>query len=315
MKIAFHDNSLSLRGTTVAVFDYAYWTRRILGNESIILYSKNHPANSSDVCNKFAREFDVFSYDSVSEIDGILSENKCDAFFMEKVGRPDGVISSVCENWVHAIGVCNTGDVHGDKFAVGSRWLSKVTNFEIPYVPYMVSLPDHNENMRSQLNIPDDAFVFGRNGGFETFDIPWARQAVIESLSLRSDVWYVFQFTEKFIDHERVIHLDGSSDLSLKTKFINTCDAMLHARAVGESFGLSCAEFSLRNKPVVTWDGSWEKSHIDILGDTGIYYSNKNELLNILIGTKKQDILHKDWNCYKDYSPEKVVEKFKQIYL
>jgi len=315
MKIAFHDNSISLRGTTVAVFDYAYWTRKILGNESIILYNKNHSANSPDVYNKFAKEFDIFSYDNASEIDSILSKNGCDVFFMEKAGKQDGVISNVCENWVHAIGICNKGNIHGDKFALGSRWLSKIVNFDIPYVPYMVSLPDHDENMRAELNIPGDAFVFGRNGGIETFDIPWVKQMIIESLRLRNDVWYVFQFTEQFVQHERVIHLNGSSDLNAKTKFINTCDAMLHARSVGESFGLSCAEFSIRNKPVVTWHGSPERSHIDILGDTGIYYNGQNDLLDILLSMKKEDVANKDWNCYKDYSPEIVIEKFKQVYL
>ena len=59
MKIAFHDNSLSLRGTTVALYDYAYFTRKYLGNESIILYNKNHSANSDDVVKKFKKEFDI----------------------------------------------------------------------------------------------------------------------------------------------------------------------------------------------------------------------------------------------------------------
>ena len=38
VKIAFHDNQLGERGTTVAVFDYAYYNKHILGNESIIMY-------------------------------------------------------------------------------------------------------------------------------------------------------------------------------------------------------------------------------------------------------------------------------------
>ena len=57
MKIAFHDNSLSLRGTTVALYDYAYYTREIIGNESIILYNKKHIANNDDVYNKFKNQF------------------------------------------------------------------------------------------------------------------------------------------------------------------------------------------------------------------------------------------------------------------
>lgn len=315
MKIAFHDNSISLRGTTVAVFDYAYWTRKLLGNESIIMYNKNHPANSQDVYNKFSKEFEIYSYNNLSEIDDILMKNNCDVFFMEKSGKPDGVISNFCQNWVHAISTCNKECVHGDKFAVGSRWLSEVANYEIPYVPYMVYLPDNDENMRNDLGIPDEAFVFGRNGGLDTFDILWVKEVVNESLKIRNDIWYVFQLTNRFIEHDRVIYLDGYSDLNFKTKFINTCDVMLHARHGGESFGLSCAEFSIRNKPVITWFGSPERSHIDILGDKGIYYSKKSDLLNIIVNLKREDIVDKDWNCYREYSPEKVIKKFKQIYM
>lgn len=315
MKIAFHDNSLSLRGTTVALYDYAYYTRKYLGNESIILYNKNHSANSLDVYNKFSKEFKVFGYDNVSQIDQILLEEDCDYFFMEKSGKPDGVLSNVCKNLVHAISICNKNDIHGDKFAMGSEWLSKITNYEIPYVPYIVNLPNHNDNMREELNIPSGDLVVGRNGGWETFDIQWVKECVDDVLNKRRDIWFVFQFTQPFIEHERVIYLPGTSDLNIKTKFINTCDVMLHARRQGESFGLSCGEFSLRNKPIITWFGSPERNHIEVLGDKGLYYENKQDLISLMCNINKKDISDKNWNRYMDFSPSKVVQKFKETYL
>ena len=90
---------------------------------------------------------------------------------------------------------------------------------------------------------------------------------------------------------------------------------MLHARSVGESFGMACGEFSIKNKPVITWNQSRERSHIDILNDKGIFYNNKNDIINILLNITKKDIVGKDWNAYTDYSPEKVMKKFKEIYL
>ena len=42
MKIAFHQPHLSERGTTVAMFDYAYYNEVLLNNESIIITQKNH---------------------------------------------------------------------------------------------------------------------------------------------------------------------------------------------------------------------------------------------------------------------------------
>ena len=315
MKIAFHDNSLSLRGTTVALYDYAYWTREIIGNESIILYNKNHIVNNVDVYNKFKSQFNVYGYDNISEIDSILSKENCDNFLMLKGGKYDGIKSSVCRNLINAISVCGVDDINGDIFAMGSKWLSKITNYQIPYVPYIVTLPNNEGNLRQELNIPKEALVLGRNGGWETFDLLWVKESIIEVLNKRSDIYFVFQFTEPFIRHERVIFLPGTSNLDEKVLFINTCDAMLHARYIGESFGLSCAEFSIKNKPIITYSESPEKNHIDILGDKGIYYSNKNDILQILLSLDKKYLNSNNWNMYQDYTPEKVIEQFKKIYL
>lgn len=315
MKIAFHDNSLSLRGTTVAIYDWAYWTRHYLGVDPIIMYDTKHPANSGDVIEKFKKEFPVFGYDKKSQIDEILSKNNCESFLMEKGGKPDGVISTVSKNLVNAISVCSVSDIHGDVYAMGSKWLSKVTNYEIPYVPYMVDLPDIDGDMREELGIPKDALVIGRNGGSDTFDIPFVKQAIQVVLNERKDIWFVFQLTDKFIEHERVIFLPGSSNMNTKVRFINTSDAMLHARYVGESFGLSCAEFSIRNKPVITYEKSPERNHIDTLNEKGIYYENYSDILHILKNLDKKEINSLEWNCYQEYTPEKVVQKFKEVYL
>jgi hypothetical protein len=316
MKIAFHDNSLSLRGTTVAIYDWAYWTRHYLGIEPIIMFDVNHSANDSGVIEKFESEFSVFGYSNLSQIDTILEKNNCDAFLMEKGGEPDGVLSSVCKNLINAIsGNWKSEWVHGDVYAMGSKWLSKITDYKIPYVPYMVYLPNTDENMRNELGIPQNDLVFGRNGGWETFDLDFVKQAIVEVLEERTDIWFVFQFTEPFVNHERVIYLPGTANLETKVKFINTCDVMLHARKVGESFGLSCAEFSIRNKPVITYYNSPEKNHIDTLGEMGIYYENKSDILYILRNLDKNEINALEWNCYREYSPEKVVQKFKEVYL
>jgi glycosyltransferase involved in cell wall biosynthesis len=316
MKIAFHDNSLSLRGTTVAIYDWAYWTRHYLNIEPIIMYDNTHPANNSDAIDKFKKEFPVFSYSNKSEIDSILSKNQCDYFLMEKGGSPDGVISTVSKNLVNAIsGNWSSNWIHGDIYAMGSKWLSKITNYTVPYVPYMVYLPEVEEDMREELGIPKDSLVIGRNGGWETFDLDFVKSSIIQVLNEREDIWFVFQFTQPFLQHERVIYLPGSSDMNTKVRFINTCDAMLHARKIGESFGLSCAEFSIRNKPVITYYNSLEKNHIDTLGEKGIYYQNTEEILHILRNLDKKEINSLEWNCYQEYSPEKVSQKFKEIYL
>jgi hypothetical protein len=316
MKIAFHDNSLSLRGTTTAIYDWAYWTRHYLEIESIVMYNINHSANNQDVLKKFKEEFLVFDYSNTNQIDYILEKNKCDYFFMMKGGSNDGVISTNCKNLVSATSSAWKNEwVHGDVYAMCSEWLSQLTNFTVPCVPHIVHLPNIESDMREELSIPKDALVLGRNGGWETFDLPFVKQAIQQVLSERSDIWFVFQFTQPFIKHDRVIYLPGSADMNTKVRFINTTDAMLHARYVGESFGLSCAEFSVRNKPVITYENSPERNHIDTLDDRGIYYENLSDILHILRNLDKKEINSLEWNCYQDYTPQKVCQKFKEVYL
>ena len=311
MKIALHDNSLSIRGTTVALYDYADYLTNKFGYECVILYNKTSNNNDFDVIhNKFSK-FKVIGYQNTSEIDNFLIKNRCDYFFAIKSGQFDGVISNVCKNIIMAVSAnINKNDIHGDKYYVCSPWLSKVTG--IDYVPHMINLPEVNSNLRIDLEIPLDAIVFGRNGGYETFDLPFVKDVIRDILSIKENYYFIFQNTEKFIEHPRVIWLGPNSNLEFKVKFINTCDAHLHARNVGESFGLTCGEFSLKNKPVITWNGSVERNHIETLGDKALLYNNYNDLMNLLINFS---IKNDNWNCYDDFLPDLVISKFKKMYL
>ena len=315
MKIAFHDNGLSVRGTSIALFDYAFYTREYLGHEPLIIFNLKHQSNSIEAYNKFKDQFQVIGYSDKSQIDSILQSNKCEAFFMIKHGRKDGIFSNVCHNWVNAVGICDINDSHGEKYAFGSKWLSSLTNYHIPYVPHMVTLPNINDDYRHFLNIPQNALVLGRHGGADTFDLNFVKRTIKCLLRKRSDLYFLFLGTNRFLSHERVIHIDATTNLNSKVKFINTCDAMLHARKVGESFGLAPAEFSIRNKPVITYENSIERSHLEILGGKAITYTNKYNLKDIILNLDKKVLNNNEWNMYADYTPQLVIEKFKNIYI
>ena len=128
------------------------------------------------------------------------------------------------------------------------------------------------------------------------------------------NAYFLFMNTQKFYEHPRIIYLDKNLDLLYKSKFINTCDAMIHARNEGETFGLSIAEFSTFNKPIITCKCG-EIEHINILGDRAIIYNNKEELIHIF--NNIETIIHSrtDWNAYTDYSPEKIMKLFDTMIL
>lgn len=314
MKVAFYSPHLCLRGTTVAMFDYAYYNQTILNNESIIFYEKNHLNNDISTIKKFSI-FKCIQLNNFNELEDQLEKNRCDSVYIIKGGwKDDGRNINVCKSLIHAIGMAPASEQHGSVYAYGSYWLAKVcSNNTIPAVPYMVDLPNTDEDFRYLLNIPKEAFVFGRNGGLDTWNLPYANKVLFDVLEKRDDIYFVFQNTPINFTHRRIIHLPSTSDMLFKTKFINTCDAMIHARNEGESFGLSCAEFSIRNKPIITWIGSRERNHIETLGEKGIYYNNEIELFNKICNFVKQP--DKDWNCYRQYAPEKIINIFKKVYL
>ena len=140
------------------------------------------------------------------------------------------------------------------------------------YLPGDFDQTELEENLRVKLGIPTDATVLGRHGAYGSFNIEFAKQAVIEALNQREDLWFVFLHTEPFVEHPRASFLPGTHDPVAKVQFINTCDAMLHARAEGETFGLAIAEFSHRNKPVITYGDSFDRFHSETLGAKGTYY-------------------------------------------
>jgi hypothetical protein len=313
-RIVFYTPHLCLRGTTIANFDYAFYNQKILNNESIIFYDKNHKLNNFGVLEKFKKNFKIIDIDNVSSLDYALEKEKIDFIYILKGGFKDERISKTCKMLIHATATTKETEAHGYRYAYVSKWMSEhCSGGRLPYVPHMIDLPETEENFRQILGIPKDAIVFGRTGGIDTWNLPFATKAVYESLNLNKNVYYIFQNTILPFKHERIINLPTSSDALFKVKFINSCDAFLHARYEGESFGIACGEFSIKNKPVITWSGSIERNHIEILKEKGIYYKNYEELLNILINFNIDK--NKNWNCYNDFKPEAVTTKFNEVFL
>jgi hypothetical protein len=103
-------------------------------------------------------------------------------------------------------------------------------------------------------------------------------------------------------------------NLDEKVSFINTCDAMLWARSDGEVMSMSQGEFSVRNKPIICTNIGYP-GHGFLLGDKAIWYSCENDLKDILLNFNKEEVKNKDWNAYKQYTPTKVMEIFKKVYI
>jgi hypothetical protein len=300
MRVGFLSNQLDNRGTGNAMFDYAYYNEKILGNKSIIYTYKNGNHNAAAV-ERFGLHFPIV-------VDPDPMTSAVDVMYHIKSGEDDGVRFPRTKYAVHA--VFNAGERHGDRYAAVSAWLGE--RDRVPYVPHIVSLPEHSENMRAELGIPTNATVFGRHGGFDTFDIPFVWNIV--KYMAGDDIYFLFMNTAKpdFIDHPNIIFLPETASEVKKRKFVNTCDAMVNARARGETFGLACAEFASCGKPVLTYSVSPERAHLVELAEHKEYfYDTENALFaNIMLFNREEPAF-----AYTQHSPEAVMKKFDEVFL
>ena len=315
MKILFHANTINYRGTTVAITDYAKYNQEILGNESVITYCKTNGiekdmGNEQAVIDELEKEFEVVGY-RAGDLEKKIDDLHIDLAYFINSGQKESLPTN-CKTAVHAVFQFN--QPHGDRYAYISDWLSqKMSGGEIPFVPHIVQLPDTTENYRSAFKIRDDQIVIGRIGGYFTFDIPFVKEYIKRLVTDNDAFIFLFAGTEPFISHPNVRFINEFHNPLKKAKFINTCDAMLHARDRGESFGLSIAEFLSLNKPVLAWNGGHDLNHLDMLKDSGLLYNDANDL-NYLLHNLPD--FKEDWTKrVEQYKPIPVMNKFKEVFL
>ena len=317
MRIAFHSNQIGLRGTEVALYDYAHYNEELLGNESLIVYPKHAPGNDPKALGRFLSRFNVHAYESFSEVDRLAEGANIDKFYAIKSGEKDGVLALGCDNLIHAVFPQKSDQRHGHRYAFVSEWLSKhCSDGTTPFVPHIVSLPTTHYKLRAHLDIPEDAFVLGGYGGEDSFDVPFAPEAIRLALDKRPNLFFLFANFKPFIKHERVTFFPGTPNPQFKADFIGACDCMLHARVLGESFGLACGEFSIRNKPVITYGLSEQKSHLDILGEKACKYYSASDLQLFLEDLDHEYIKARNWDAYSEKcNPKSVMSQFVEVFL
>lgn len=315
IKIAFLSEFIDIRGTCVALYDYADNNEKILGNKSVILTSKNYERHDTIALEKFKKRFNILFYENFDNLEDLISD--CDIVYIIKHGQKDDYfLSKKIKNVIHC--VFDMTAPHGDVYAGVSETLAKKFNKDL-YVPHIVSLEKTNseKNLREKLGIPIDATVFGYHGGTECFNIDFVKEVIKKILKeVNNNIYFIFVNIEKFYDHPQIFFLEKITYSEDKNIFISSCDAMIHAQRLGETFGLSIAEFSVNNKPIITYGGPvWNNTYKDILKDNAIYYYNYYDVYKILKTFNKDDYKDKDLNFYKDYTPEKVMEKFKKVFI
>ena len=306
--IGFHSNQLSERETEIALYDYANYNEKILNNKSIIFYKGDSPNNCIEIINKFSSRFTCYSYENFNDIDNIIINENINILYNIKHGIIDDQIVKNCPCVIHDISISQP---YGYKYAVLHDSINKKYNTNTNVVPYMIDMPECNENLREKLKIPSEAIVLGCYGSFMQFDL----EAIKEYLNNNNNIYFLFTNTFYFFENKNIIYLDKIIDKYEKAKFINTCDAIIYEISEHEIFSLSVGEFSFYNKPVITTRSSIKDIHLEILKEKVIIYNNKEELLNIFNTINIQIKKYDDWNSYKEYTPQNVMNIFYNVFI
>ncbi len=316
LRVAFlpaSNNGLSYRGSETSMYLYMDYNETLLNNKSILCLGKDS-YNEPKVFKMFKKRFDTIVYfDNGENLESQLVSLKVDALYCIRYGTIKEPIMKKIPMLIHC--VFDMSQPHGTIYAGVSESVAKKFNKEL-FVPHMIALHDTQEDYRKILNIPKDAVVFGRHGGADTWNLDIAKNAILRILNEKNNIYFLFAIRPhilKDINHPRLICFEPFADLKVKRMFINTTNAMIHAQSLGDTFGMSVGEFSQSNKPVIVWNGGNTREHLRILNGNCILYNTEEELYKILTTFDVNN--KKDWKSYNDYTPDKVMKIFDEVFL
>ena len=263
---------------------------------------------------RFSEAFPTFAYQSEEEMQRLIEREAIDVAYFIKTRRGDKRVSRSCRTAVHE--VFKFFNPHGDSYAYISQSLADtMTGGRYPAVPHIVDPPAPRSNLRAALGIPADAFVVGRHGAPDQFNIPFLPRAIEAALERRKNLWILLLNTARFSDHKRIVHLPVTPDRQGVADFVASCDVGLNARVAGENFGLAIAEFLAQDKPVLVWAGGRDRNHLALIDDERFVYRTRADLTRRLT-----EIEPRDWGGawtarIAPFAPAAVTAAFAKTFL
>lgn len=138
-----------------------------------------------------------------------------------------------------------------------------------------IEAPFTDEDLREELGIPNDMFVFGMiSGGREETHASINMDAYQKVESNSTCLVIVNPTPSARADSDRLqlrntIFVDKTADDIRLSKFFNTCDVLIHARKDGECNSAVLWDASAHGKPIVSHYGNPFNGHIETIGTGG----------------------------------------------
>jgi len=237
----------------------------------------------------------MISYASVPELYEILKEIKPHILHRQTSGQPEMPFAPpIVEQAKHTISTAIFG--HVDESIPLSRVIY-ISNYmqhcaglfgpTIRLIPIPVEAPLTDEDLREELGIPQDAFVFGRIGrddndiydpvnlnGFSqveddnTYFVALAPSEVLKKRAEQLGITNI-RYVDKTLDDVRI------------SRFYNTLNVLAHSRKDGECNPGNIWEGFSHGKPVVSHYGIPYNGHIQEIGDCGFVVNRKDNFHNV----------------------------------
>jgi glycosyltransferase involved in cell wall biosynthesis len=189
--------------------------------------------------------------------------------------------------------------------------------------------PEASDDLRTELNVPADAFVIGRVGRADPgIHDPISVEAVARMQDERT--WFAaLNPPQNMIDEARSLGIKhflavpATADSVRLSRYYNTIDVLAHARKDGETFGCNIAEAMIHGKPVVTHLTDEMNAQGETCGDGGVVCGKGD------VGAYAEALAHyRDDETYYDqraaaavarangeFLAEKLVQRLERDYL
>jgi hypothetical protein len=313
LRVSFDGGRLNERGSSVALYDYAFHARALLGVEPVILHDVSGTVDDEQL-SRFARFFPVRPYRTPQQQVEALEQERVDVAYFLKTGRALYPTSPARRTAVHE--VFRFFHPHGDAYAYISPWLAEAAAASrYPAVPHIVDPPKPQGNLRAEFGVPTDAVVAGRHGAASQFDVPFLKRAIEAALAARPDLWVMLLNTDRFSGHQRIVHVPRAPDRQRVADFVASCDVGLNARRGGEAFGLAIAEFLAQDKPVLVWEGGRDRNHLALVDDRRMWFRTGEDLTRALVAFAPKPGGGAWRRRVEPFAPEAVMPLFARTFL
>ena len=326
-RMVFFTGDLSMRGTPVAVYEYAsHFEDLACGHAIIASYEGGDMSARGKFEARFPGRVHLLPRPEFLPLDG----------FLERVGAQGlyAHISGIQSPWpapravpqfLHGVFWADgTAPALGAAAALSPSIRRRVG---VPVLPLMVPPlppPPPGPGLREELGIVPHARVFCRHGGAGTFSVGAAREAVCAHARAAPMDNFLLLGTDAApceAGLPNIVHLPATYNLSAKARFLAACSACVHGRIDGETFGLAVAECCISGLPVFTHAAPPPDAdfHLRTLGSAAVLYTDAGSLQRALQGfdaraAAEPQARERYRALYENFSPERVMRIFLEVF-